>query len=390
MLKMAVLTLFLGCASCAYNTSFEDCGATCASNAECPDDLTCGSEGLCRTPGAPGTCATFAHPDSGTPDASDPDAAIPDSSSPDAPDAPATQASASCVGLAATCGPASNESCCSTATTIPGGTFYRSYDVAADGAYPSMGYPATVSSFKLDRFEVTVGRFRKFVDAGMGTQTKPPSEGAGSRRLNGMNGQAGWSSSWNANLVSNATALKSALKCNATYQTWTDTPGSNETMPINCLTWYEAIAFCIWDGGYLPTETEWNYAASGGGEQRAYPWSAPASSTNADCSYANFKETSYCVNPPNGAANRVGSESPKGDGRWSHSDLAGNSLEWTLDVDAPYASSCTDCVAFGSGSKIIRGGSMLYGASFMRSSERKAIAADFRGGDIGLRCARPQ
>ena len=41
-----------------------------------------------------------------------------------------------------------------------------------------MRWPATVSMFRLDKYEVTVGRFRAFVDAGMGTQSKPPVAGA--------------------------------------------------------------------------------------------------------------------------------------------------------------------------------------------------------------------
>ena len=56
------------------------------------------------------------------------------------------------------------------------------------------------------------------------------------------------------------------LKCYPGYQTWLDTPGTptEEDYPINCIDWYEAFAFCIWDGGYLPTEAEWGYAAAGG------------------------------------------------------------------------------------------------------------------------------
>jgi hypothetical protein len=43
------------------------------------------------------------------------------------------------------------------------------------------------------------------------------------------------------------------LACDATSGgTWTVTPGSNETRPINCVNWWEAYAFCIWDGGFLP------------------------------------------------------------------------------------------------------------------------------------------
>src|SRR5665213_2020397 len=58
------------------------------------------------------------------------------------------------------CGPTS-DSCC-TALGVPKGTFDRSYDgVSTNGA--SDAFPATVSAFSLDKYEVTVGRFRAFV-----------------------------------------------------------------------------------------------------------------------------------------------------------------------------------------------------------------------------------
>jgi formylglycine-generating enzyme len=291
----------------------------------------------------------------------------------------------SCMGLAATCGFGANESCCR-AEPVPGGTFYRSYDVATDN-YNDMGYPATVSSFVLDTYEVTVGRFRKFVNAGMGTQASPPVVGSGAHpKLAG----SGWDSNWSTMLTVNA----AVLNCESTYQTWTNAPGANENKPMGCVSWYEAMAFCIWDGGYLPTEAEWNYAASGGGEQRAYPWSNPASSTLIDCTYANYDNGGpsgmYCVNGYIGGANRVGSESFKGDGKWSHSDLEGNVVEWTLDwYVSIYPLPCNDCANLTTtSSRVIRGGFFLDEPSSLRVAVRSNLDPFGHHYGIGFRCAR--
>ena len=58
------------------------------------------------------------------------------------------------------CG-ASNESCC-TSPEVPGGTYYRTY-ANSDGGPTGEADPATVSGFRLDEYQVTVGRFRQFV-----------------------------------------------------------------------------------------------------------------------------------------------------------------------------------------------------------------------------------
>ena len=76
---------------------------------------------------------------------------------------PAGTPGPSCAGLAPTCGPAGNESCC-TSLLVPGGTFYRTYGGVT---FNDKSFPATVSDFALDKCEITVGRFRAFVNAGM-------------------------------------------------------------------------------------------------------------------------------------------------------------------------------------------------------------------------------
>jgi formylglycine-generating enzyme required for sulfatase activity len=283
------------------------------------------------------------------------------------------------MGLAPTCGASANESCC-LVKPVEGGTFYRSYDGAG---FTDSSAPATVSAFVLDRYEVTVGRFRAFVEAGQGTQASPPAADAGVHpHLTG----SGWDSAWNTSLVADKEALISAVQCQATYQTWTDAPGGNENKPMSCVTWYEAMAFCIWDGGYLPTEAEWNYAASGGSDQRVYPWSNPASSATIDCRYANYAPGTPCA----GGANRVGSESPLGDGRWGHSDLAGNVYEWTLDTHlSTYVKPCNDCAeSTPSPSRVFRGGGFNDDAASLDVAVRSGDSPTSRSVHVGLRCAR--
>ena len=285
-------------------------------------------------------------------------------------------APASCAGLTTMCRP-SIESCC-TSLLVPGGTFYRNYD---GGDFADKIYPAMVADFYLDKYEITVGRFRQFVNAGMGTQANPPAAGAGAHPL--VAG-SGWDSKWNTNLPANTAGLVSAVKCWDLHQTWTDAAGNNESQPMNCLDWYTAFAFCAWDGGRLPTDAEWNYVASGGGEQRYYPWSSLATSTTIDDSYA-----VYCGGSCSGTQN-VGSKSPKGDGKWGQSDLGGNVNEWALDC---YLSSyptqynnCADLTA--SSSRVYRGGDFIHDAPGLRSAAPDGEGADFRGGTVGARCAR--
>ncbi len=162
----------------------------------------------------------------------------------------------------------------------------------------------------------------------------------------------------------------------------TDTAGANENKPINCLDWYTAFAFCVWNGGRLPTEAEWNYAAAGGSEQRYYPWSSPPSYTAIDDDHA-----VYCGGTC--SLQNVGSRSPRGDGRWGQADLGGNAWEWTLDFGGgAYPMPCQDCAAVAAGSyRSFRSGSNDDIAGTLRVSARHIYYPEHRG-VIGARCAR--
>ena len=208
---------------------------------------------------------------------------------------------------------------------------------------------ATIASHRLDKYEVTVGRFRKFVGAydawraagnpaaGSGKHTHLPGGG-----LN-AGAEPGWDApSWNANVPATASVWgdPTHLVCNAT--TWTPNEAGNESRPINCVSWYEAYAFCIWDGGFLPSEAEWEYAARGGGTDgaRVFPWSVGPGNKTIDYGYAVHDGMNV---PTQNATQNVGSKSP-GSGKFGQADLAGNVWEWALDWDAPYQGGiCNNC-----------------------------------------------
>ena len=197
-----------------------------------------------------------------------------------------------------------------------------------------------MSTFRLDDYEITVGRFRKFVAAY--SRTMIPS-GAG-RNPHDPNDK-GWDVDWNATLPADAAKLVAGVEYNPWELTWTHDASDHENLPMVVISWYEAYAFCAWDGGRLPTEAEWNYAAAGGDEQRQYPWSNPPSSLVLDPTYLSAPGGFDAgVAGPHDLLPPVGSRSPKGDGRWGQSDLAGSAREWTADSYADdYVTPCNDC-----------------------------------------------
>jgi sulfatase modifying factor 1 len=299
-----------------------------------------------------------------------------------------------CGGPSETTG---GESCC-TSLEVPGGTFDRRF--TNTGAGPTgESDPATVSGYRLDKYLVTVGRFRQFVAAWNGGSGYLPTAGSGKHaHVNGGNGliaagttapyETGWLATDDANVAPDAVNLN----CGE-HATWTTAAGNNENLAMNCVDWAEAYAFCIWDGGFLPTEVEWEYAAAGGSQQREYPWGSD------DPSMSGAYATYQCNYPPGTGSCMttlvniapVGTAT-QGAGLWRQLDLVGNMYAWGLDwYFATYTDPCVDCAYLNPTSD----GRVLKGASFetleteaLLTTVRSDALPDERADDDGFRCAR--
>ena len=286
------------------------------------------------------------------------------------------------------CGPAGTSEDCCTTIDVPCGEYVRGYDGVT---HTDDSHPATIDSFRLDKFEVTVGRFRGFVDAGAAITGFE--DGAGAHPHDPASG-------WQVEFPLEASQgeLEAGLT-SCTLSTWTTTPGSSEDLPITCVTWYEALAFCIWDGGYLPSEAEWNYVATGGALQRVYPWSNPASNSDIDNLLAVWgcpTGSTSCIGP--NSLGVPGSRNPQGAAFLGHADLAGNVYEWVLDwkdwqQGASFMDPCIDCIdREDPEQRTIRGGGAYTQEAFieeLHANFPNSADGRFRYPDLGFRCARP-
>ncbi len=162
------------------------------------------------------------------------------------------------------------------------------------------------------------------------------------------------------------TAAGSAFRCSAGERL-----ASRQNLPITCVSYQQAAAFCAWVGKRLPSEVEWEFAARGTAGRR-YPWGeAPVDPTRL-CS----RQSEPCA-----VGSRPAGATPEG-----IFDLAGNVWEWTRSDDC--GRTVRDC---GNGLKVVHGGPLAYERDEelqARSAFRHSVPESQRDWALGFRCVR--
>jgi serine/threonine-protein kinase len=154
-----------------------------------------------------------------------------------------------------------------------------------------------------------------------------------------------------------------------------------EQHPITCVSWHDARAYTAWAGKRLPSEAEWEKAASWDpaiGVKRRYPWG-----DQWDKRLCNMLDTGI------GHTSPVGVFSPYGDSPYGVADMAGNVFEWTssLDWNYPYQLGDGRDDQERYGTRVRRGGAYTSEELFMRTTTRQLSPPDGMFIADGFRCA---
>ena len=148
--------------------------------------------------------------------------------------------------------------------------------------------------------------------------------------------------------------------------------------PVNCVDWNQAQAYAKFKGARLPSESEWEYAATSGGKNQKYPWGNDEPTSELAVMNAN-NTMPVC-------------SKPKGNTAQGLCDMSGNVWQWVQDMyQDSYKGAPADGSAFeGAGSfRVMRGGSFsYYGASYLRADYRLSYYPGYRNRSIGFRLVR--
>ena len=237
-----------------------------------------------------------------------------------------------------------------------------------------------LDAFWIDQTEVTNEKFAKFVES---TGYLTDAEKAGSS---------------NDFRTANQTVVWERIK----GLTWNHPDGENSSIsgiqehPVVHVSWNDASAYCSWAERRLPTEAEWEKAASWNhvsGEKYTYPWGndfdqSLANFCDVNCTYdfaTKYLDDGYAETSPVG--NFRDGASPYG-----VFDMSGNVLEWVADWYAEnYYEHSPSSNPLGPDSgqeRVARGGAWATNHYYLTTARRDSGNPSFQHRALGFRCAR--
>jgi formylglycine-generating enzyme required for sulfatase activity len=221
---------------------------------------------------------------------------------------------------------------------IPGGIFtFGTFDkTAAPNERPAQHI--TVAPFWIDRTEVTVAAYA-------------------------------------ACAANHACPLPAKSSASCTYE------AGDPELPISCVHWSDADAYCRSVGKRLPHEMEWEFAARGTSNAR-YPWGTNFTSCAMAATLLHDATGRTCSGKfPSRVGSHVNNASPFG-----VVDMTGNVEEWTADY---YVETRAEGAMPRAGSsRVLRGGGWMSTPSMSRTTSRNWGSSVEAGPNVGFRCAR--
>ena len=252
---------------------------------------------------------------------------------------------------------------------VPGGRY--TVGSPAHGPYDNERpqHEVELAPFRIGRFPVTCGQYRDFVEDGgyrRGELWNPT--GWAWRSEHGVEAPKHWrrdGAGWSTERFGHPVAVD-----------W--------RTPVMHVCWYEADAYCRWAGGRLPTEHEWEVAATwdpATRRARRYPWGDETPTP----AVANLDQRMFgCA--PAGAY-------PAGASAFGCEQMVGDAWEWTASDFLPYPGFGVfpypeySQVFFGSEYRVLRGASWAARGSVARASFRNWDLPIRRQIFAGFRCA---
>ena len=259
---------------------------------------------------------------------------------------------------------------CPEMMVVPAGSFEMGSPSSEEGRDDDEGplRDVTIAApFAVGVYEVTVGQFKRFVQA---------------------TGHSTGDSCW---VYEGSWEDRSGLG-------WRD-PGfrQDDSHPVLCVGWEDAQAYVRWLSAKtgqryrLPSEAEWEYAARAG-TRTSRPWDDGRAG---QCRHANGADASTSFSWKAGCDDGHASTSPTGSyaaNGWGLHDMLGNAWEWTEDCwSGSYAGAPADGSAWQSDIclyRVVRGGSWYCEPADLRSANRYGGTPARRNNDSGFRVVR--